>query len=147
MKIRHKVKSLIQEYKTNNPFELIEHLDISLVIYPMASNINGYYVEQFDVQSICINSELNDDERTIVAAHELGHAVLHKNQNSLFISNKTFFSQSKFEKQADIFAAELLLDDSVFSQYHGYSLEYISKCECVSSKLVEYKLDNLINRI
>ncbi len=145
MNIKYKVKSLINQYKTNNPFEIIEYLGINLIKFPLSGNINGYYIEKYGEQNICINNNLSSEEEIMVAAHKLGHAILHKDQNILFISKNTFYSKSKFEKQANLFAAELLLDDSIFSTYYGYSLEYISKCECVSSKLVKYKFENLHN--
>jgi len=65
----------------------------------------------------------------------------------IFISNKTYYFKDKLEKQANLFAAELLLDDNIFSNYYNYSLEYISKCECVSSKFVQYKFENFSRNI
>lgn len=146
MNIKFEVKKLIDKYKTNNPLELIECLGINLIKFPLKGNLNGYYIEKFGERNICINSELSDKKLIIVAAHELGHAILHRNQNILFISNNTYYSKAKFERQANLFAAELLLDDSIFSNYYGYSFEHISKCECVSEMLVEYKFENFSNR-
>ena len=143
--IKNEVKKLINEYKTNNPFELIDCLGINLIKFPL----NGYYIyiKEYGEYNICIDSNLSDEEMTMVAAHELGHFKLHKDKNILFISNNTYYSKDKLEKQANLFAAELLLDDNIFSNYYNYSLEYISKGEYVSSKLVQYKFENFSRNI
>ena len=43
MFIRNKVKEVISKYNTNNPFEIIDILDITLVIYPLHNSINGFF--------------------------------------------------------------------------------------------------------
>lgn len=147
MNVRNEVKKLIHKYKTNDPFELIDCLGINLIKFPLRGNLNGYYIKEYGEYNICIDSNLSDEEMTMVAAHELGHARLYKDQNILFILNNTYYSKDKLEKQANLFAAELLLDDNIFSNYYNYSLEYISKCECVSAKLVQYKFENFSRNI
>ena len=39
MFIRNKVKEIISEFGTNNPFEIIDILDITLVFYPLHDSI------------------------------------------------------------------------------------------------------------
>jgi len=46
-----------------------------------------------------------------VLAHELGHSFLHEGMGFYFIRDNTFWLEGKFEKEADIFAATLLLDE------------------------------------
>ncbi|MDB8792593.1 ImmA/IrrE family metallo-endopeptidase [Romboutsia sp. 1001216sp1] len=143
MNAKYEAKKLINKYKTNNPFELMDYLDILYIRYPLKGNLRGYYTKEFGEKVICISSRLCDEEVNLVAAHELGHAILHEDKNILFISRNTLQSKDKLEKQANKFAAEILLDDNIFSEYYGYSLEEISKCECVSYELVEHKYNNL----
>jgi len=57
--IKNEVKKLIDEYKTNDPFELIDYLGITFIKFPLDGNLNGYYVEQLN---ICVDSDLSDEE-------------------------------------------------------------------------------------
>ena len=47
----------------------------------------------------------------VVCAHELGHAMLHPRANTPFMRKNTLFSVDRMEKQANTFAAELLIPD------------------------------------
>lgn len=74
-------------------------------------------------------------------AHELGHAELHKKENCYFIKNETLLLTSKFEIQANYFAAELLIDET---KLDNQSIENITinQIACFfgfPSQLVEYK--------
>ncbi|MEG0843853.1 MAG: ImmA/IrrE family metallo-endopeptidase [Romboutsia sp.] len=145
--IKREVKDLINEYKTNNPYDLVKCLGISHVRFPLSGRMNGYYTREFDGDNICTNSNLSKEEEVVVLAHEIGHAILHPGQCYLFRSTNTYYSKSKFERDANIFAAELLLDDNIFEEYVGYSLYDISKIVGMSVKLLEYKYKNLENKL
>lgn len=63
---------------------------------------------------IYINSEIEDDVfLRVVMAHELGHAVLHMKDNCTFMKGHTLLLTSKTEKQANIFAARLLITEEL----------------------------------
>lgn len=143
MNIKYEARNLINKYKTNNPFDLIDYLAIILVEKPLRGGLNGCYQEIFGEKIIYINSDLPYEHRLIVAAHELGHAVLHEGENILFLSNNTLAVKERYERQANLFAAELLLDDYIFKEYQGCTLEHISKCSCIPYNLVRYKIKNL----
>ena len=51
-----------------------------------------------------------------VLAHELGHAILHPKTNITYLESNTFYSKEKFEIAANTFAAELLIEDSMFHE-------------------------------
>lgn len=146
MRIKREIDKLVDKYKTNNPFELMDHLDIVTVIHPMHEEINGLYQKKFGVPIIYINSNLCDEEKAMVAAHELGHFILHPDTNIYNFYNGKYLIKSKFERQANMFAADLLLGDNVFMEYEGKSLEYIAACVGVSPELLEYKLFILSNK-
>ncbi len=65
-----------------------------------------------------------DKELKEVMSHELGHTVLHKKINILFLEKYTLYSKNKYEIQANQFAAELLIQDS-------YIWHYNSECNTV----------------
>ena len=142
MDIKNLVLNLRKKYKTNNPLEIIREMDIEYFEHPFRK-FNGYYEFILGKPYICINSNISDKQKIITAAHELGHALLHPRLNTIFLCNNTLAVKGKYERQANTFAAELLLDDNIFEEYYGHTIDYIAKCEGVPKKLIEYKFNNL----
>ena len=66
---------------------------------------------------------------------------MHTKSNVYFNNSKTHFIQSKFENQANSFAAELLLDDNLLENYQGYNLETISSCTGIDIKYLKLKFN------
>ena len=58
---------------------------------------------------IVLNDTLDDDRKRFTTAHELGHIVVHGCTNSISLSCSTYFCTSKYEREADMFAAYLLM--------------------------------------
>lgn len=130
MFIKNKVREIISEFGTNNPFEIIDMLDITLVLYPLHHSIKGFlHIKDDDYPVIYINSNLCKEEMTMTAGHELGHYYCHSGIN-FFACRGIFGSyiKDKSERQAYIFAAELLIDDNIHDEYPGESdLDIASK--------------------
>lgn len=105
-------KQLKEEYKTDDPYELCRCLGITLVRTDLPDSIDGFYMEQGGRQAIVIKAALESPFDIACAAHELGHAVLHKGMNTIYLSDRTPSVTSKYEREADLFAAVLLLDGS-----------------------------------
>lgn len=57
----------------------------------------------------------------MTCAHELGHAILHPDENTAFLKKNTLFSTDKIEVEANTFAVELLLPDELFLEQDNYS--------------------------
>ena len=122
MFIKNKVKEIISKYGTNNPFDIIEILDIDLVIYPLHDSINGFFHMKDGYPVIYINSNLCYEEKLMTASHELGHYFLHKGTNYFACSGFSgSYIKDKYERQAYVFAAELLIDDNIHEIYPGES--------------------------
>ena len=122
MVIKNKVKEIISKYGTNNPFDIIEILDIDLVIYPLHDSINGFFHMKDGYPVIYINSNLCYEEKLMTASHELGHYFLHKGTNYFACSGFSgSYIKDKYERQAYVFAAELLIDDNIHEIYPGES--------------------------
>ena len=108
-KIYDITQELKEKYETRDPFRLCKALDILVLFVPLV-RVNGFY-QHFDGQDIIyINQDLTDDEKTLVCAHELGHALLHTNVNTIFLETHKFV-ENKYETEADAFAINLLYDD------------------------------------
>ena len=110
------VKKIKANCETANPFLICQELGIKVVKTAMGKkteSCKGFYVTNSRIHTIVINSDLSNEFQRIICAHELGHAVMHKNRTGLhaFHDFCLFDSASTYEYEANIFAAELLLDD------------------------------------
>ena len=106
LNIKDTILHLINKYNTSDPFELADALKIA-VFYENLGSINGYYNNPLRMKQIHINSSLNDQEAKYTCAHELGHAIMHPNASTPFLSSKTLLSIDKLEREANTFAVNL----------------------------------------
>ena len=94
---------------------------------------------------------LSEEEKRIVAAHELGHVVLHRAQLKLAPMKDEYLYNMKdnTEYQANLFAADLLLeDDEIDKMSKNEDLDYFGFCSSLysSPELMSFKLYSLIQR-
>lgn len=137
--IKKLVRRIIKKCGTNNPFEICACLGIK-VIFKNLNNVRGLYQFVYRKKIICINFNLNSADQRQVCAHELGHAILHKNVNTVFWDRCTYFVTDKVEIEANIFAAELLIDDDELREYGNSCRNNVAAIFGVQEKLVEYKI-------
>lgn len=117
MWLKDKVEKLIKKYKTTNPFEIASRMNIHVIEWDLHEEIKGFYQYEKRNRIIFINMNLENNEKIVVCAHELGHAVLHPKVSTPFIRKYTLFSVDKIEREANLFAAELLIPDDCFQEY------------------------------
>lgn len=137
------VDKTVKKYGTRDPFKIANELDVILLTVPL-KDVNGFYQYYKRNYIIYLNDKLDDNRRRIILAHELGHLFLHKKTNAIFMSYYTAFNKSKMEKQADIFASELLISDDDILEYKGFTREQIAISLGVDIEYVNYKIDNLV---
>lgn len=107
-KEKYIVDDLISKHHTANPFELCDLLGFKLSYKPLGT-LNGLYRYLRKTQFITINSERERHQQTITCAHEIGHGVMHPEENAFFLDSTLFVSKRQ-EIQADRFAGYLLLE-------------------------------------
>ena len=106
-----RVRSLKEKYGTNNPFLLCKFLKI-LIIYQDIGDVKRFSVKYLRKKLICSNENLNETDSKIFCAHELGHCMLHQLKDMNFMMTYTkLIRKSNLEKEANIFAVELLHND------------------------------------
>lgn len=88
MDIKARVNRLVRFYKTRDPFEMIKGMNIILVNYPL-EGVRGFYQYFQRNNIIYLDEKLSDSERRFVLAHELGHMILHKKSNAIFMDTRT----------------------------------------------------------
>lgn len=79
-------------------------------------------------------------EKSCVLAEELGHMILHKKANAIFMDTRTQFNTSKYEQEADLFAMYLLISDEILKEYSDYSLSQLSRILGYCEKLIGLRL-------
>ena len=141
MDIKARANKLVRFYKTRNPFEMIKGMNVILVYYPL-EGVRGFYQYFQRNNIIYIDESLSDREKRFVLAHELGHMILHKKSNAIFMDTRTHFNTNRYENEADLFAINLLISDDTVSEYamKGFSSEQISHITGYSKKLIELRL-------
>ena len=121
MDIKYIVQNLCKKQKTTNVYELIDSLGIK-ILYHDVSPIRGYYYCKRKIKYIVLDYDLPTHIRMFVAAHELGHAVMHPKTCTPFLQS-TFFSVDRLEIEANKFASELIIQDVNLMEHWEYTLD------------------------
>ncbi len=143
--IEHKMRRLldycIRITGTRDPLEIAKSLGIGIAIFPLG-NIAGNYKLLKRKRWIFINEDIPTDSPffQVVVAHELGHAILHRKENCAFIKSKTLLLTSGIEREANIFAAHLLISDDMLQDYTGYTKDQFCACTGYPKELINLRL-------
>lgn len=144
--IKNTVNNLVPKFKTRNPFELCDYLNIPILHEPLG-NIKGFFQNTLNTPIIHLNSNLDEHEIKCVISHELGHAILHKDLNVCFLKHYTFSVTDRYENEANKFTAELLIDDNmlidIMEVNNLITIDELSKYFGVPSEFISYKFTHL----
>lgn len=138
MNIKKKANWLAKRYNSRNPLDIIKNLNVILVFYPL-KDVRGFYQYFQRNNIIYIDENLPENEQIFVCAHELGHMILHKDTNALFMDSRTHFVTTKYENEANEFAAELLIPDSIILDNPGMTKNQIARLVGFDEIIMEYK--------
>ena len=137
-RIKKLISYYVKKFHTRNPFEIADYLGI---LYQMGNiGCEGCYMFLKNHRYIFLNRHLSEHETSLVMAHELGHAILHKKQDCYFIRNKTLLLNSKTEIEANKFAIELLISDEELLEYKEFDIKQLSRIFGYSEQLIRLKL-------
>lgn len=143
--IDHKAKRLIRYYErligSRDPVKIAEYANIRIAILPLGE-IAGNYKLIKRKRWIFINDNIPADSPMfrVVLAHELGHALLHRKENAAFIKSKTLLLTSGIEREANQFAASLLISDDMLQDYAGYTQDQFCQRTGYPKELIEVRL-------
>lgn len=116
--IFQQVEKLKKKYKTSDPFIILEGMNVQIWDTPEGTKMKGFCFLANKTFYVSINPDLPYEMRRIVAAHELGHIILHKAQ--LKMAMMTDYNLNDFQKdteyEANMFAVELLVSDDEINQ-------------------------------
>ena len=116
-------------------------LGIHIAILPMG-NVLGNYRYLKRIRWIFINEDIldNDALSRVVMAHELGHALRHCKENCCFMAHHTLLLTSRVEREANEFAAHLLISDDMLAEYAECTKEQFCKCTGYPEEIIELRL-------
>ena len=136
---------LKRRYRETNPFKLCEAMGIKLLFRSLGTepdSVKGFFFECKRIRTITVNADLPEIVQMFIVAHELGHAVLHRDHGlSAFQETALYDESSVREKEANLFAAELLLDDEEVLQTLNQDNTFFSAAArlCVPAELLDFK--------
>lgn len=138
------VDRLVEKYGTRDPCELCKALGIKIHYKDLQKKLKGFFFCQSRQKNIVIDNNVNEILELILIAHELGHAVLHTEvammrgfQEMEVLENRQEMPE---ENEANIFAAELLLDDDTVLEHLSEESFFEAACSLyVPAALLDYK--------
>ena len=111
---------LVKRCGTRDPFSIARQLGIEVLFCEDFGPLKGMYRVIKRSRFIFINENLSGQMQRIVCAHELGHDQLHRNlaKGSAIQEFMLYDMTTKPEYEANIVAAEILLDTDAVSYTH-----------------------------
>lgn len=139
MNHRRIAESLVRKYKTRDPFRIAKELGY-LVVRTSLRDIRGFWHHIQRQHIIFIDDSLPEQVARFVCAHEIGHALLHRGYNRIYMDANTYFPTNRQEIEADRFAVDLLHDDDDLRFFIDYPIQLAADYMGVSVALAEYRL-------
>ena len=139
MDIKKRADKLARFYRTRNPFEIVRGMNVILVTYPL-EGVRGFYQYFQRNNIIYLDERLSEHDRKFVLAHEMGHMLLHKKSNAIFMDTRTQFNTSRYEKEADLFAMCLLLPDDILMEYPECGVDQMARAFGYGKRLMELRI-------
>lgn len=110
--IKRLANTLAKKYQSRNPYEIIRGMNVILVFAPLI-DVRGFYQYFQRNNIIYIDEHLPEHEQKFVCAHELGHMLMHRGENTVFMDTRTYLKTTPHEAEADKFAIELLIPNEI----------------------------------
>lgn len=140
--MRHDIKAtvnqIIKKYKTRNPYELCDSMNVLVQVGDLGDVLGCYLLVKRQKCIMLNQSIIATPLEHVVLSHELGHSKLHW-KNSCYFYGSTFFIKNREENEANIFAAELLIPDELIYDNPGMTKGQIARLAGYEEKIMEFK--------
>lgn len=130
---------MLKKYKDISLQDILNILHVIVIDTIPLVDTNGFYQYVQRNHIIYINCNLDPHEKNFVIAHEIGHMLMHKNQNAVFLDSRSTSSLDKFECQANTFAVEYLLPDTYLQENSEFSIYELARIQGVPQEFVNLK--------
>lgn len=147
-KIFEFTQRLLKRYRTSNPFELADMLGIQ-ISYKHFNSLKGMYFVVDRCAFITLSDTLDETMEKIVLFHEIGHHLLHRHLASkAFQEFGLYDMSSKPEMEANIFAANMLIDDDELDSLarENYTSSQIARLLYVPHQMLLIKMQDMNSR-
>lgn len=141
MEIKEVAQKLCAKYGTHDPFEIVRDMGFVVIFAPLVE-MRGFQQRIKRRNVIYVNSELDEQQQRLVCAHELGHHLLHRGMNRVFMDKSTRMMPGKYEKEAHRFSADLLFGDEELQPFLDRPIEDAAAYMGVDVELARYRLAN-----
>lgn len=124
------IKNLIKNAGSSDLYDIISYLDINIKTYQGKS----FYCQLNDRKYIYLDKNLVENIKPFVLAHELGHAVLHKEE--IYHYSPLSINKTSTEREADYFAFRILgksIDPTL-----DYTISQYANLLAVSEDTIKY---------
>lgn len=146
LSIYNQAEEIVQLYKTRDPSEIAEALDID-IHFNEFEELLGVYTCICGHRVIVLNSLMSEELYRMVLGHELGHDILHrlgatsKNGVADFKEFSMTCKTGTLEYEANAFCAHLLIsnDDFLENAQYGLNIETMASIFCVDPNLIVIK--------
>lgn len=140
----NQVEALVKKAGSRDPYIICNSLDYKLHYMDLKQRLKAYYFYQSRINNIIIDENVIELFRPILIAHELGHGLLHReiammsSFQELEVLEKR--SDKPMEYEANLFAAELLLEDeTVLKLLNEYTFFEAASMLNVPAALLDFK--------
>lgn len=125
------VNNLIEEVGSKELKDITDYLNIKVITRP---GITTEYINKNNKKIIYIDTNIHEELKEFVIAHEIGHAVLHDAEIMQY--SPLLISKTYVERQADYFAFKLLGKN--IDETYDYTSSQYAKILGVNEKIIEY---------
>lgn len=143
MDMKRLAERLVKRFGTRDPFRIAEELGY-IIIYTPLVGVRGFYQYLKRCHIIYLDSELDEDTTRFVCAHELGHSLLHRGLNRIFMDTRTFLVSGRYETEANRFAVDLIYSDEELQPYLSRGCEYAAASMKVDNELAAYRMGEVL---
>ncbi len=133
---------LVTKHHTRDPFEIAEAMGCIVTFVPLCE-LRGFYRYMKRCHIIFISDALDEVQARLVCAHELGHMLLHRGLNRMFMDHRTFVITGKYELEAQRFAVDLLYSDEALQPYLTRRISDAASFMGVDETLAAYRLSSV----
>ncbi len=102
-----RARNLIRKHGTTDPYRIAREMKFDVMFLPLPDRVNGMWRRILGRKYIVIDDALDEWQQKAVLCHELGHYLLHRDDASSSMAGRTFFSNTRYEHEANLFAAEI----------------------------------------
>jgi Zn-dependent peptidase ImmA (M78 family) len=160
-KAEKKALEILEYYNIDKPpivpYKIASDEGLNIILAKFSSEyrdkVSGFLDVNSDSPKIYVNDDDPINRQTFTIAHELGHWILHKEKikndpalYSVLLRSSLFKEEnSNLEKEANFFAANLLIPKKIIKEYIKITkdLSILGKIFCVSIQFMKFRLDYL----